>query len=84
MSVKIKKEIREFEILLRSVPSPIIALFAISVIVMNLLANKSLELPFDWLALDCGIIVSWSLFCQWISSQSISAQKHQRKYRFLP
>jgi hypothetical protein len=62
MSVKIKKEIREFEILLRSVPSPIIALFAISVIVMNLLANKSLELPFDWLALDCGIIVSWVSF----------------------
>ena len=29
---------------------------------MNLLANKSLNLPFEWLALDCGIIVSWVAF----------------------
>ena len=29
---------------------------------MNLLANKSINLPFSWLALDCGIIVSWIIF----------------------
>lgn len=29
---------------------------------MNLLANKSINLPVDWLALDCGIIVSWFAF----------------------
>lgn len=29
---------------------------------MNLLANKSINLPFDWLALDCGIIFSWLVF----------------------
>jgi len=29
---------------------------------MNLLANKSINLPVNWLALDCGIIVSWVAF----------------------
>lgn len=62
MLVKIKREIYELKVLLRSVPSPILTLFAISVIAMNLLANKSVNLPVDWLALDCGIIVSWISF----------------------
>lgn len=29
---------------------------------MNLLANKSINLGVDWLALDCGIVVSWIVF----------------------
>lgn len=29
---------------------------------MNLLANKSIDLGVSWLALDCGIIVSWVVF----------------------
>lgn len=29
---------------------------------MNLLANKSLSLPFEWLALDAGFVVSWIAF----------------------
>lgn len=62
MSLKIKREILELKILLRSIPSPIITLFAVSVILMNLLANKSISLPVSWLALDCGIIVSWVSF----------------------
>lgn len=62
MVSKIKHEIYELKILLRSIPSPIVTLFAISVITMNLLANKSVNLPVDWLALDCGIIVSWITF----------------------
>lgn len=62
MLVKIKREIYELKVLLRSVPSPILTLFAVSVIAMNLLANKSVNLPVDWLALDCGIIVSWISF----------------------
>ncbi len=37
-------------------------LFVMSVFCMNLLANKSINLPFGWLALDCGIIVSWFAF----------------------
>ena len=33
-----------------------------SVFSMNLLANKSIDIPCDWLALDCGIFVSWFAF----------------------
>ncbi|MCH5147201.1 MAG: VUT family protein [Clostridiales bacterium] len=33
-----------------------------SVFSMNLLANKSIDIPWDWLALDCGIFVSWFAF----------------------
>lgn len=62
MLSKIKREIYEIKILLRSIPSTILTLFAVSVIAMNLLANKSVNLPVDWLALDCGIIVSWVSF----------------------
>ena len=62
MSQKLKTELHEFELLLRSVPSAITVLFVMSVFAMNLLANKSVVLPFDWLALDCGIIVSWLSF----------------------
>ncbi len=59
---RIKREMREFGLLLRSTPSLLTSLFVISLIAMNLLANKSVTLPFDWLALDCGIIVSWVAF----------------------
>lgn len=62
MSVTVKREIREIKILLRSIPSPIVTMFGVSVILMNLLANKSIDLPFEWLALDCGIMVSWVSF----------------------
>lgn len=62
MSVKIKREIREIRVLLRSIPSPALTVLAVSVIAMNLLAGKSINLPVDWLALDCGIIVSWISF----------------------
>ena len=62
MKTKITDEIREWKILLRSVPALFFAMFAASVIIMNLLANKSINLPMDWLALDCGIIVSWISF----------------------
>ncbi|MFQ9153519.1 MAG: VUT family protein [Blautia sp.] len=37
-------------------------IFIVATISMNLLANKSIHLPFSWLALDCGIIVSWIIF----------------------
>ena len=62
MKEKIKNEFREIKLLLRSVPSALVTLFVLSVFAMNLLANKSLNLPFSWLALDCGIIVSWFAF----------------------
>lgn len=57
-----KAELLEFCILLRSVPTMIITLFIIAVFLMNLVANKSIQLPFEWMALDCGIVVSWFVF----------------------
>lgn len=62
MLLRIKEEIYEIKLLFRSIPSLLSALFIASVIAMNLLANKSISLPVSWLALDCGIIVSWISF----------------------
>lgn len=62
MLSRVKREALEMKVLLRSIPSPIVTLFVVSVIMMNLLANKSIALPVDWLALDCGIIISWVSF----------------------
>lgn len=57
-----KKECKDISILLKSIPAPIFALFVIAIIAMNLLANKAVSIPWSWLALDCGIIVSWIAF----------------------
>lgn len=58
---KIKQEFTETKLLLRSIPSSVVALFVISVVTMNLLANKTIiDLP--WLAIDGGILVSWLSF----------------------
>ena len=59
---KVKSLLKEAVLLERSVPSVVSALFILSIVAMNLLANKSITLPFDWLALDCGIIFSWLVF----------------------
>lgn len=59
---RLKKEVREFFTLMRSAPAAVVALFTISVFAMNLLANKSIDVKVEWLALDCGIIVSWIAF----------------------
>ena len=58
----IKREWNEFRTLLKSVPTLVVVLFILSVFAMNLLANKSIDIPVDWLALDSGIIVSWFAF----------------------
>lgn len=62
MKQKMKSEWKEFCVLLKSVPSLVLVLFILSVFSMNLLANKSIHIPVSWLALDCGIIVSWFAF----------------------
>ena len=59
---RIKNEFREFVLLMRSVPPLVLTAFVIALVAMNLLANKSINIPVDWLALDCGIIVSWVAF----------------------
>ena len=62
MLEKIKNKLFETKILLRSIPSLYVTMFCVSIIAMNLLANKSINLPFSWLALDAGIFVSWMSF----------------------
>ena len=57
----IEKEIKEFKLLLRSIPAAVVTLFVVSVICMNLLANKTL-IQLDWIALDGGILISWLSF----------------------
>ena len=57
-----KKSIREFRNLLQTVPPLLITLLVLSVVGMNLLANKSINTGLDWLALDCGILFSWLCF----------------------
>lgn len=57
----IKREKEEMAILLRSLPVMVVTLFVVSVICMNLLANKTL-LQLDWIALDGGILISWMSF----------------------
>ena len=57
----LKKEKRQSEILLRSIPATVMTLFVVSVVCMNLLANKTL-VKLDWIALDGGILISWLSF----------------------
>ena len=56
-----KRELAEYRLLLHSIPSVLVTLFVVSVISMNLLANKTL-LQLDWIALDGGILISWLSF----------------------
>ena len=53
----IRKEMEDYRILLRSVPSLVVTMFVVSVIMMNLLANKEL-LSVKYFALDCGFVLS--------------------------
>ena len=57
----IKHEYEDMKLLLRSIPATVVTLFVVSVICMNLLANKTL-LQLDWIALDGGILISWLSF----------------------
>ncbi len=62
---KIKKwlleEKRQTSVLLKSIPTTVVTLFVVSVICMNLLANKTL-LKLDFIAIDAGILISWLSF----------------------
>lgn len=57
----LKREREELSILLRCIPATVVTLFVVSVVCMNLLANKTL-LQLDWIALDAGILISWLSF----------------------
>lgn len=57
----VRREREATGILLRCIPSTVVSLFVVSVICMNLLANKTL-LQRSWIALDGGILISWLSF----------------------
>ena len=57
----LKKEINETKVLLKCIPSIVVTLFVVSVICMNILANKTL-IQLSWIALDGGILISWLSF----------------------
>ena len=59
---KFKELIFETTVLSRSVPGILFAIFISSLIMMNVLANKSIDTHLSFLALDCGFIFSWVTF----------------------
>ena len=59
---KAKDLLIEVDCLVNNVPSIWVAFFFISVVGMNLLANKSIDMKVDWLALDSAFLFSWLSF----------------------
>lgn len=57
----LRREWEETEVLFRCIPATVVSLFVVSVICMNLLANKTL-VQTSWIALDGGILISWLSF----------------------
>lgn len=57
----IRKEIREYSALLDKIPTLLFTVLVLCVVAMNLLANKEL-FRFQWVALDCGFVLSWIPF----------------------
>lgn len=48
--------------LLRQAPPLAVTCMVLSIVGMNLLANKSVDTGLSWLALDCGFLLSWMCF----------------------
>ena len=57
----LRSTIEEYKVLLRSVPSMVIAVFILSVVLMNLLAGRELYRS-DYLSLNTGLALSWVSF----------------------
>ncbi len=69
LKARLKQESEDMRILMRSIPATVMTLFVVSVICMNLLANKTL-LQLPWIALDGGILISWlSFMCMDITTK---------------
>ncbi len=74
----IHRERTDMRILLRSIPATVVTLFVVSVISMNLLANKTL-LQLSWIALDGGILISWlSFMCMDIMTKHFGPKASNR------
>lgn len=61
MKEKLRSAAADTKLLFRSIPSVITALFIVSVVIMNILANKTI-FQNGWFAADGGIVVSWLSF----------------------
>ena len=59
---KTKELLVETDCLINNVPSIWVSFFFLSVVGMNLLANKSIDMKVDWLALDSAFLFSWLSF----------------------
>lgn len=57
-----KKLIKSFVEEFKKVPSWLVALSAVTTVLMNLLANKTLFSDGQFLSIDCGLMVSWVMF----------------------
>ncbi len=57
----LRKEWEETKVLLRNVPSLVTSVFILSVVCMNLLANKELYSS-QYFCIDCGLSLSWISF----------------------
>ena len=78
LKARIKQESEEMRILMRSIPATVMTLFVVSVICMNLLANKTL-LQLPWIALDGGILISWlSFMCMDITTKHFGPKASNR------
>ena len=74
----LKQESEDMRILMRSIPATVMTLFVVSVICMNLLANKTL-LQLPWIALDGGILISWlSFMCMDITTKHFGPRASNR------
>ena len=61
MRKRVQQFISDTSLLLRSIPSPVVTCFVLSVVLMNLLANKTIYQK-GFFAVDGGIVVSWACF----------------------
>lgn len=57
-----KAFIKDTKLLLQSIPSYIIVGYVLSVVFMNILANREWNVPISWIGLDCGFFLSWISF----------------------
>lgn len=57
----VRSEYGKYRTILEKVPSLALTTFVLAVVMMNLLANKEL-FHTDWVALDCGFVLSWIPF----------------------
>ena len=58
----VKQQLEDYKQILRSIPALFVTLYVVSVILMNLMANKEVYTGLSWLVLDCGFTVSWMSF----------------------